>query len=116
MVEVVDDRILRIRNSFASASDKVKPEFVPMLAKIAKELEAGGDGAWSPAIRTTSPSFPPGFRPTSNCRPPRQTRRGTSETSAALQGRIRFEGGPTTNRWSRMILPRTERSIGAWTS
>ena len=39
MVEVIGDNILRIRNSFASGSDQVKPEFVAMLKKIAKELE-----------------------------------------------------------------------------
>ncbi|WKJ90866.1 type IVB secretion system protein IcmH/DotU [Methylomonas montana] len=39
MVEVVDDSIIRIRNSFASGSDQVKPEFIPMVKKIAKELE-----------------------------------------------------------------------------
>ncbi len=39
MVEVVDDSIIRIRNSFPSGSDQVKPEFIPMLKKIAKELE-----------------------------------------------------------------------------
>lgn len=44
-VEVVDDRILRIRNAFASGSDQIKPEFLPMLKKIAKELENGQDSA-----------------------------------------------------------------------
>lgn len=39
MVEVADDSVIRIRNSFASGSDQVKPEFLPMLKKIAKELE-----------------------------------------------------------------------------
>jgi len=43
MVEVVDDKIIRIRNSFASGSDQIKPEFLPMLKKIAKELETGQD-------------------------------------------------------------------------
>lgn len=43
MVEVVDDNVLRIRNSFNSGSDQLKPEFLPMLSKIAKELEAGQD-------------------------------------------------------------------------
>ncbi|WP_347988889.1 type IVB secretion system protein IcmH/DotU [Methylomonas sp. AM2-LC] len=43
MVEVVDDSILRIRNSFPSGSDQVKPEFIPMLNKIAKELESQQD-------------------------------------------------------------------------
>jgi type VI secretion system protein ImpK len=39
MVEVVDDSIIRVRNSFPSGSDQVKAEFLPMLKKIAKELE-----------------------------------------------------------------------------
>lgn len=43
MVEVIDDRTLRIRNSFPSGSDQVKPEFAPMLRKIAGELGAGLD-------------------------------------------------------------------------
>ena len=43
MVEVADDKIIRIRNSFASGSDQIKPEFLPMLKKIAKELENGQD-------------------------------------------------------------------------
>ncbi|MGZ4999522.1 MAG: type IVB secretion system protein IcmH/DotU [Methylomonas sp.] len=43
MVEVVDDKVLRVRNSFGSGSDKLKPEFEPMLKKIADELVAGND-------------------------------------------------------------------------
>ncbi|MEC4750116.1 type IVB secretion system protein IcmH/DotU [Methylomicrobium sp. Wu6] len=43
MVEVVDDRLIRIRNSFASGSDQLKPEFLPMLKKIADEFAAGKD-------------------------------------------------------------------------
>jgi len=43
MVEVIDDRTLRIRNSFPSGSDQVKQEFAPMLRKIAGELGAGQD-------------------------------------------------------------------------
>lgn len=39
MVEVVGDNILRIYNSFPSGSDQVKPEFLQMLQKIARELE-----------------------------------------------------------------------------
>lgn len=39
MVEVLDDNIIRIRNAFASGSDRIKPEFMLMLQKIAKELE-----------------------------------------------------------------------------
>lgn len=43
MVEVIDDRKLRIRNSFPTGSDQVKPEFGPMLKKISAELSAGQD-------------------------------------------------------------------------
>lgn len=42
-VEVVDDRIIRIRDSFASGSDKMKPVFLPMVDKIAQEIAAGKD-------------------------------------------------------------------------
>ncbi len=42
-VEVIDDRLIRIRDSFASGSDRIKPEFIPMLSKIAEELADGGD-------------------------------------------------------------------------
>jgi len=43
MVEVIDDRTLRIRNSFPSGSDQIKPEFEDMLKKISGELAAGKD-------------------------------------------------------------------------
>lgn len=43
MVEVIDDRTLRIRNSFTAGSDQIKAEFEPMLKKIAGELAAGQD-------------------------------------------------------------------------
>jgi len=38
MVEVVDDRLLRVRDAFPSGSDQIKPEYIPMLKKIAAEL------------------------------------------------------------------------------
>lgn len=43
MVEVIDERLIRIRNSFASGNDQLKPEFLPMLKKIADEFAAGND-------------------------------------------------------------------------
>ncbi len=43
MIEVVDDRLLRIRDAFLSGSDQLKPEYQPMLKKIADELNAGHD-------------------------------------------------------------------------
>ncbi|QSA96408.1 type IVB secretion system protein IcmH/DotU [Methylococcus sp. EFPC2] len=42
-VEVIDDHTLRIRNSFASGSDQVKKEFLPMLNKIGQEVATGRD-------------------------------------------------------------------------
>lgn len=93
MVEVVDDRILRIRNSFDSASDRVKPEFVPMLAKIAKELEAGGDGALVTGHTDNKPIFSARFPSNFELSAARAKHvADVLESSAALQGRIRFEG------------------------
>ncbi|WP_119628806.1 type IVB secretion system protein IcmH/DotU [Methylocaldum marinum] len=93
MVEVVDDQTLRIRNSFASASDRVKPEFVPMLAKIARELEAGGDSALITGHTDNKPiisaRFPSNFE-LSSARAKHVVE--LLEASATLQGRIRFEG------------------------
>ena len=43
MVEVIDDSTLRVRNSFPAGSDQVKPEFTPMLKRIAAELATGQD-------------------------------------------------------------------------
>jgi len=42
-VEVADDRTLRVRNAFERGSDQVRPEFWPLLQKIARELGAGQD-------------------------------------------------------------------------
>lgn len=39
MVKVLDGNMLRIPNSFPSGSDQIKKEFIPMLAKIARELQ-----------------------------------------------------------------------------
>jgi type VI secretion system protein ImpK len=45
-VEVIEGRILRIRNSFEKGSDQVKPAFLPVLQKIAAELASGQDTVW----------------------------------------------------------------------
>ena len=39
MVEVLDGKRLRITDAFASGSDQIKKQFIPMLAKIAKQLQ-----------------------------------------------------------------------------
>lgn len=41
--EFVDGNTLRIRNSFEKGSTQVKPEFMPLLQRVAKELVAGQD-------------------------------------------------------------------------
>jgi type VI secretion system protein ImpK len=39
MVEVLDDNALRISNSFPAGSDQINKDFIPMLTKIARELQ-----------------------------------------------------------------------------
>ena len=41
LVEVPDPNMLRISNAFPSGSDRIKKDFIPMLAKIARELQTG---------------------------------------------------------------------------
>ena len=94
MVEVVDDRILRIRNSFRSASDQLKPAYDPMLKKIADELVAGNDSllvtGHSDNIPIRSARFPSNWH--------LSTARAKSvsddliKLEPALKGKIRFEG------------------------
>ena len=94
MVEVVDDKLLRIRNSFASGSDQLKPEFEPMLQKISDELVAGNDRVLvtghSDNVPIRSARFPSNWH--------LSTARAKSvaddmlKVAPALQGKIRSEG------------------------
>lgn len=94
MVEVVDDRLLRVRNSFASGSDQLKPEFEPMLKKIADELVAGNDRllvtGHSDNVPIRSARFPSNWH--------LSTARAKSvaddivKVAPPLQGKIRSEG------------------------
>lgn len=98
MVEVVDDRLLRVRNSFASASDRLKPSFEPMLKKIADELVAGNDRllvtGHSDNVPIRSARFPSNWH--------LSTARAKSvgddmlKLAPALQGKIRSEGRADT--------------------
>lgn len=98
MVEVVDDRLLRVRNSFASASDQLKPAFEPMLQKIADELVAGNDRllvtGHSDNVPIRSARFPSNWH--------LSTARAKSvsddllKIAPALQGKIRSEGRADT--------------------
>jgi type VI secretion system protein ImpK len=61
MVEVIDDRTLRVRNSFPSASDQVKADFIPMLKKIAAELGSGQDSVLVTGHTDNTPISSPRF-------------------------------------------------------
>ncbi len=94
MVEVIDDRTLRIRNSFRSGSDQLNPEFDPMLKKIADELVAGNDNVMvtghTDNIPIRSARFPSNWH--------LSTARAKSvsddliKLEPALKGKVRFEG------------------------
>lgn len=92
-VEVVDDHTLRIRNSFESGSDRIKPEFVPMLQKIAEAMASGGDymlvTGHTDNIPSRSVRFP------SNYDLSKARAKNVADMLSAnggLDGRIRFEG------------------------
>ena len=93
MVEVVDDKLLRVRNSFASGSDQLKPEYAPMLKKIADELAAGKDSLLVTGHTDDKPivsaRFPSNWH-LSTSRAKKVSERLTS--LAPLGGKIRFEG------------------------
>lgn len=94
MVEVIDDRTLRVRNSFASGSDKLKPEFESMLKKIADELVAGNDNllvtGHTDNVPIRSARFP------SNWHLSMARAKSVSDdmvkVAPALSGKLRFEG------------------------
>ncbi len=93
LVEVVDDRILRIRNAFPSGSDRVKPEFAPLLAKIARELGTGGDAVLVTGHTDNQPIFSARFP--SNFDLSNARAKHVAEillSSAPLGGRVRYEG------------------------
>lgn len=97
LVDVVNDRVLRIHNSFESGSDRVKPEFRAMLQKIGAELAAGGDQALVSGHTDDRPirsvRFPSNFD-LSYARA-----KHVAEillVSASLSGQVRFEGRADT--------------------
>jgi type VI secretion system protein ImpK len=94
LVEVADEQTLRIHNSFPSGSDRVKPEFLAMLKKIADELERGGDrvivsGHTDDQPITRSVRFPSNFD-LSEARAKNVA--GILLSDAALAGKVRAEG------------------------
>ncbi len=93
MVEVVDDSLLRVRNSFGSGSDQLKPEFTAMLKKIADELAAGKDGVLVTGHTDDKPIVSARFP--SNWHLSTSRAKKVSEmlsSLATLSGKVRFEG------------------------
>ncbi len=94
MVEVVSDRLLRVRNSFASGSDQLKPQFEPMLKKIADELVTGNDNllvtGHSDNLPIRSAKFPSNWH-LSNARA-KSVYDDLLKLAPALNGKLRFEG------------------------
>lgn len=93
MVEVVDDRLLRVRNSFASGSDQLKPEFTGMLKKIADELAVGKDNLLVTGHTDDKPIVSARFP--SNWHLSTSRAKKVSEmlaSLATLSGKVRFEG------------------------
>lgn len=94
MVEVVDDRLLRVRNSFGSGSDQLKPAFEPMLKKIADELVSGHDSllitGHSDNVPIRSARFPSNWH-LSTARA-KSVQDDLLKQAPALSGKLRFEG------------------------
>ena len=91
--EVVDDRILRIRNAFPAGSDKMKPDYGGLFAKIARELAAGGDTALVTGHTDDTPIFSARFP--SNFELSTARARHVTDfmmATAHLNGKLRFEG------------------------
>lgn len=93
MVEVVDDRILRIRNSFPPGSDQLKPDYIPLFSKIAQELGRGGDTVLITGHTDDKPIFSARF-PSNFELSAARARRVTDllMSTSNLNGKVRFEG------------------------
>jgi type VI secretion system protein ImpK len=93
MIEVVDADLLRVANAFPSGSDQIKKEFVPMLAKIARELQ--NDTRLITVIGHTDnrPIFSARFPSNWHLSQARAKHVADQMIAAApLNGRIRYEG------------------------
>lgn len=93
MIEVVDGNLLRVANAFPSGSDQIKKEFVPMLAKIARELQK--DTRLITVIGHTDnrPIFSARFPSNWHLSQARAKHVADKMIAAApLNGRIRYEG------------------------
>lgn len=93
MVEIVDGNVLRVTKSFPSGSDRVKKEYIPMLAKIARELQNDTRQVMVIGHTDNRPIFSARFPSNWHLSQSRAKNVATLLTaSAPLDGRIRFEG------------------------
>lgn len=93
MVEIIDGNVLRVTNAFPSGSDRVKKEFIPMLAKIARELQDDSRRVMVIGHTDNQPIFSARFPSNWHLSQARANNVATLlATSAPLSGRIRFEG------------------------
>jgi len=93
MVDVVNGNLLRISNSFPSGSDQIKREFIPMLVKIAYELQNDTSRIMVIGHTDNRPIFSARFP--SNWHLSQARAKHVADkmvASAPLNGRIRFEG------------------------
>jgi type VI secretion system protein ImpK len=94
MVEILDDNVLRISNSFFSGSDQIKQDFLPMLTKIAQELQADNSRILIVGHTDDRPIFSARFPSNWHLSQARaKSVASMLEASAPpIQKRIRFEG------------------------
>jgi type VI secretion system protein ImpK len=93
MVEVLDGDVLRISNSFPSGSDQIKKDFIPMLKKIAQELQTDTRRIIVVGHTDDRPIFSARFP--SNWHLSQARAKNVASilmSSAPLKDRIRFEG------------------------
>jgi type VI secretion system protein ImpK len=93
MVEVLDANLLRISTSFASGSDQIKQDFLPMLTKIAQELQTDNSRILVVGHTDDRPIFSARFP--SNWHLSQARAKNVAnilEASAPMQKRISFEG------------------------
>jgi type VI secretion system protein ImpK len=93
LVEIVDGNILRISNAFPSGSDRIKQAYVPMLKKIARELESGKHLIEVLGYTDDRPIFSARFPSNWDLSEARAKNVADILLSAArLKGRVRYEG------------------------
>jgi type VI secretion system protein ImpK len=93
MVEVLDGNLLRISNSFVSGSDQIKPDFLPLLAKIAQELQTDTSRIAVVGHTDDRPIFSTRFPSNWHLSQARAKNAAIIlETAASLPKRVSFEG------------------------